>query len=83
MKSVLDSPNLHRLMSLASRINAIHRALTAEELAELLQIARITILRRAKRGSIPSFRVGSCVRFDSAAIAKWLMQQGVQRMSKG
>jgi hypothetical protein len=38
------------------------------------------ILRRAKRGSI---RVGSCVRFDSAAIAKWLMQQGVQRMSKG
>ncbi len=83
MKSVLDSPNPHRLMSLASRINAIHRALTAEELAELLQIARITILRRAKRGSIPSFRVGSCVRFDSAAIARWLMQQGVQRMSKG
>jgi len=26
-------------------------------------------------------RVDSCVRFDSAAIAKWLMQQGVQRMS--
>lgn len=44
---------------------------------------RITILRRAKRGSIPSFRVGSCVRLDFAAIAKWLMQQGVQRMSKG
>ena len=71
MNSVLDSPNPHRLMSLASRIKAIHRALTAEELAELLQMSRITILRRAKRGSIPSFRVGSCVRFDSAAIAKW------------
>src|SRR5438270_12670950 len=83
MNSVLDSPNPRRLMSLASRINAIHRALTAEELAELLQMSRITILRRAKRGSIPSFRVGSCVRFDSAAIATWLMQQGVQRMSKG
>ena len=82
MNSVLDSPNPHRLMSLASRINAIHRALTAEELAELLQMSRITILRRAKRGTIPSFRVGSCVRFDSAAVAKWLMQQGVQRMSK-
>jgi len=38
MKSVLDSPNRHSLMSLASRINAIHRALTAEELAELLQM---------------------------------------------
>jgi hypothetical protein len=27
--------------------------------------------------------LGSCVRFDSAAIAKWLMQQGVRSMSKG
>ena len=81
MNSVLDSPNPHRLMSLASRIKAIHRALNAEELAELLQVSRLTILRRAKKGSIPSFRVGSCVRFDSAAIAKWLMQQGVQSMS--
>ncbi len=81
MNSVLDSPNPHRLMSLASRINAMHRALTAEELAELLQVSRLTILRRAKRGTIPSFRVGSCVRFDSANIAKWLMQQGVQSMS--
>ena len=35
MNSVLDSPNPRRLMSLASRINAIHRALTADELAEL------------------------------------------------
>jgi predicted DNA-binding transcriptional regulator AlpA len=51
MNSILDSPNPRRLMSLASRINAIHRALTAEELAELLQMSRITILRRAKRGS--------------------------------
>ena len=31
--SVLDSPNPHRLMSLASRIKAIHRALTAESLS--------------------------------------------------
>jgi excisionase family DNA binding protein len=81
MNSVLDSSNPHRLMSLASRIKAIHRALTAEELGDMLQVSRLTILRRAKRGSIPSFRVGSCVRFDSAAIAKWLMQQGVQSMS--
>src|SRR3954465_1262743 len=69
MNSVLDSPNPRRLMSLASRINAIHRALTAEELAELLQMSRITILRRAKRGTIPSFRVGSCAR--SVDEASW------------
>jgi hypothetical protein len=82
MNSVLDSPNSHRLMFLASRIKASHRALTAEELADLRQMSRITILRRAKRGSIPSFRVRSCVRFDCAAIAKSLVQQGVRSMSK-
>lgn len=48
MNSVLDSPNPRRLMSLASRINAIHHALTADELAELLKMSHITILRRAQ-----------------------------------
>jgi hypothetical protein len=42
MNSVLDSPNPHRLMSLASRIKAIHRALTAEELAELRRTAAVS-----------------------------------------
>ena len=32
MNSLLDSPNPRRLMSLASRINAIHRALTLKSL---------------------------------------------------
>lgn len=71
----------YQLKSLASRIRGIHRALTAEELAKLLSMSRITILRRAKRGKIPSFRVGSCVRFDPAAISRWLLGQGVQSMS--
>src|SRR3989442_10148337 len=71
----------YKLRSLASRIRGIGRALTAEELAGMLKMSRITILRRAKRGSIPSFRVGSCVRFDPAAISKWLLGQGVQSMS--
>ena len=81
MTTILDSSN-YKLRSIASRVNNIHNALTANELAELLQMSRITILRRAKRGTIPSFRVGSCVRFDPAAISKWLIEQGVKRMSK-
>jgi excisionase family DNA binding protein len=80
--SVLNNPNPHRIMSLASRINAIQHALTAEELAEMLGVSRLTILRRAKRGTIPSFRVGSCVRFDPSNIARWLMQMGVKRMNQ-
>jgi excisionase family DNA binding protein len=81
MTNVLDGSN-YKLRSIASRVSGIHHALTANELAELLQMSRITILRRAKRGTIPSFRVGSCVRFDPAAISKWLIEQGVKRMSK-
>lgn len=72
----------YQLMSLASRIKAIHHAMTADELADLLSVSRLTILRRAKRGTIPSFRVGSCVRFDPANISRWLVDMGVKRMSK-
>jgi excisionase family DNA binding protein len=83
----MDGKNLSersrcQLMSLASRIKAIHHAMTAEELADLLSVSRLTILRRAKRGTIPSFRVGSCVRFDPANISRWLVDMGVKRMSK-
>lgn len=39
------------LMSLASRIQAIHHAMTAEELAELLKVSRLTILGRGNRPS--------------------------------
>jgi hypothetical protein len=28
----------------------------------------------AAAGRIPSFRIGSCVRFDPRAVAKWLRQ---------
>ena len=72
----------YQLMSLASRIKAIHHAMTAEEPADLLKVSRLTILRRAKRGTIPSFRIGSCVRFDPANISRWLVDMGVKRMSK-
>jgi excisionase family DNA binding protein len=78
----LGERSSYELKSLASRIKARHHALTAEELADLLSVSRLTILRRAKRGTIPSFRVGSCVRFDPANISKWLVEMGVKRMSK-
>ncbi len=76
MKS--DEISSYKMKSLASRIRGRQGALNAEQLAELLGMSRITILRRAKRGTIPSFRVGSSVRFDPANIAKWLLGQGVR-----
>jgi excisionase family DNA binding protein len=79
-KDILEAGK-HRRFSLASHINSFHRALKAEELADLLGMQKTTVLRRAKKGSIPSFRVGSSVRFDSSAIAAWLMQRGVKSLA--
>jgi excisionase family DNA binding protein len=58
--------------SLADRIEGFGHALTAVELAELLAVSRITIFKQAKAGRIPSFRIGTCVRFDPRAVANWL-----------
>lgn len=59
-------------LSLADRIERTGRALTANELAEMLAVSRITIFKLAKRGRIPSFRIGTCVRFDPHSVARWL-----------
>jgi excisionase family DNA binding protein len=62
-------------LSLADRIERFGRALTAKQLAELLTVSRITIFKLAKAGRIPSFRIGTCVRFDPKAIGNWLRGQ--------
>jgi len=64
--------------SLIDRLKNFQRALTPEELADLLQVSRLTVVRKAKKGTIPSFRVGTCVRFDPKSVALWLMRRGVQ-----
>jgi excisionase family DNA binding protein len=61
-------------LSLADRIERIGRALTADELARMLTVARVTIFKQAKAGRIPSFRIGTCVRFDPTSVAQWLRQ---------
>jgi len=61
-------------MSLPDRIERIGRALTADELARMLTVSRITIFKQAKAGRIPSFRIGTCVRFDPKTVAQWLRE---------
>ena len=58
--------------SLSDRIERIGHALRAGELAELLAVSRVTVFKQAAAGRIPSFHVGTCVRFDPRAIANWL-----------
>jgi excisionase family DNA binding protein len=59
-------------VSIADQIEKIGRALTAEELAQLLSVSKVTIFKQAAAGRIPSFRVGTCLRFDPRAVAQWL-----------
>jgi excisionase family DNA binding protein len=61
--------------SLADVIEKTRRALTADELAVILTVSRITIFKQAKAGRIPSFRIGTCVRFDPHSVAEWLRKQ--------
>lgn len=62
-------------LSLADQIAATGHALTANELSKLLAVSHITIFKQAKAGRIPSFRIGTCVRFDPFTVAKWLRAQ--------
>ena len=71
----------HKLRSLASKIANHEGAMTAAQLAKILGVSKITIEKRARRGTIPRFYVGSLVRFDPSNVAKWLLDVGVQRMS--
>lgn len=62
-------------LTLADRIERMGRALTAQELARILNVSKITIFKQAKARRIPSFRIGTCVRFDPRAVANWLRAQ--------
>jgi excisionase family DNA binding protein len=84
MTSTIDSNDRHRgsaisdrtapqgAGSLPQRIEMIRRAMTASEIAEFLAISPITVYKMAKAGRLPSFRVGTAVRFDPRIIAEWL-----------
>jgi excisionase family DNA binding protein len=61
--------------TLVEQIERTGHALTADDLAKLLSMSRITIFKHAKAKRIPSFRIGTCVRFDPKSIADWLRKQ--------
>jgi excisionase family DNA binding protein len=59
-------------MQIADLIEQTDHALTADELSHLLAVSRVTIFKQAKAGRIPSFRIGTCVRFDPKIVSEWL-----------
>jgi excisionase family DNA binding protein len=59
-------------MTLAERLRAKNKALTVEELADLLGVAIRTVYKDVEDGRIPFFRVRSSIRFDPHQVADWL-----------
>jgi len=75
LPSVQTSPCVGKPVNLADCIERIGRALTAKELAGILTVSAISIFKQAKAGRIPSFRIGTSVRFDPKSVAQWLRAQ--------
>lgn len=64
--------------SLASLVRRRRTAWTAEELAEVLSLSRKHIYKMAKKGRIPSLRIGGAIRFDPHTTAAWLESKAIQ-----
>ena len=60
---------------LPDRVASLNRALTAPELAGILNMHPASIYRLATSGELPHYRIGSAVRFDCRAVAKYLKEQ--------
>lgn len=56
-------------------LEAREEAMRARELATLLGVTRQYVYKMAAKGLIPSFRVGSAVRFDPELVADWLRRK--------
>ncbi len=59
-------------MTLVEQLRARKKALTVEELADLLGIGVRTLYKECEDGRIPFFRVRTSIRFDAHQVADWL-----------
>jgi excisionase family DNA binding protein len=62
----------HEAETLAAMVRRRRTAWTADELAEVLSLSTKHIYKLAKRGRMPSLRIGGAIRFDPHATAVWL-----------
>ncbi len=57
----------------------MNKLFSAIQLAEYLNLKPVTIRRKAKKGQIPSIRIGNRLRFNKQQIDKWLIQTSIKR----
>jgi len=63
-------------------VSAIDDILDADQVGQMLHIHPRTIVRLAKQGKIPGFKVGSQWRFRKEAINEYIRNQEQQYISK-
>lgn len=52
--------------------------LRIEDVAALLRMSKFWIYRRVESGELPALKLGRALRFDPAAVEKWLGQNGYE-----
>jgi excisionase family DNA binding protein len=57
----------------------MNRLFSTKKLAEYLDMAPLTVRRKAKRGEIPSIKIGNRLRFDKQHIDRWLLERSNRR----
>jgi excisionase family DNA binding protein len=62
-------------MNLASQIEKMGHALTADDVARLLSVSKVMVYKLASQGKIPAFRIGMSLRFDPHSVANWLREK--------
>ncbi|MBZ5571797.1 MAG: helix-turn-helix domain-containing protein [Acidobacteriia bacterium] len=58
-----------------ARLRTYGRALTAADLAELLNVSKPTIHRMCEQKAIPHFKVGKLTRFLPSLLAQWVLDR--------
>jgi excisionase family DNA binding protein len=53
--------------------------LTPEEVATLLGVSRLFVIRQSRSGSIPAIKIGKCYRYRASTIDSWLREQEQSR----
>jgi excisionase family DNA binding protein len=74
-RSNADTGELPNSMELVRKLESGSSALRARDLAQLFGVTQQHIYKLAAQGVIPSFRVGTAVRFDPATVAEWLRRK--------
>ena len=60
----------------------IQEVMTAGQLAQYLQLDEQTVYRKARRGEIPTVKIGKTLRFKRDVINTWLKLSSLQWSSK-